>query len=106
MSEVIYKICTRAEWESALSAGVYRGSADDLRDGFIHFSRRSQVAGTLQKHFAGRTDLLLVSVEAERLGAALKLEPSRGGELFPHLYGELPTALASAVSPIAETPSG
>jgi len=102
VSEVIYKICPRAEWEAASAAGVYRGSADDLRDGFIHFSRKDQVDGTLRKHFAGQHDLVLVSVEADALGEALKFEPSRGGELFPHLYGELPTVLALGAIPIEQ----
>lgn len=108
MSEVIYKICPRSEWEAAESAGVYRGSADDQRDGFIHLSRKEQVDGTLAKHFAGKKDLVLVSVEADVLGDALKFEPSRGGELFPHLYGDLPTGIVLGAVEIDElrTPVG
>jgi uncharacterized protein (DUF952 family) len=98
--ELVYKICPRVEWEAACAAGVYRGSLDDLRDGFIHLSCKSQVEQTLRRHFAGRSDLVLVSVESARLGAALRFERSRGGESFPHLYGELPTALARTVEPI------
>jgi uncharacterized protein (DUF952 family) len=94
---IVYKICSRAEWDAAVAVGVYRGSAADERDGFIHFSRESQVAETLRKHFAGQRDLVRVSVDGDALGAALRYEASRGGELFPHLYGELPTALALAV---------
>jgi len=85
----IYKICPAPVWREAERQGGYRGSADDRRDGFIHFSTHSQVAGTLAKHFAGQTGLFLIAVEADALGDALKWERSRGGELFPHLYGEL-----------------
>lgn len=100
MGETIYKICPRAAWETACSRGVYRGSADDLRDGFIHFSRADQVQGTLAKHFAGQRDLVLVSVDAATLGEALRFEPSRGGALFPHLYGALDTSLALEIVPL------
>lgn len=85
----IYKICPASAWREAERQGVYRGSADDKRDGFIHFSAASQVAGTAAKHFAGQTGLFLIAVDADALGDALKWESSRGGELFPHLYGEL-----------------
>lgn len=85
----IYKICPASAWRDAQRAGIYRGSADDTRDGFIHFSTAAQVTETARKHFAGQTDLLLIAVDADALGAALRFEPSRGGELFPHLYGPL-----------------
>ncbi|HEX3937354.1 MAG TPA: DUF952 domain-containing protein [Xanthobacteraceae bacterium] len=86
---IIYKICERAAWRDAERAGAYDGSDTDRRDGFIHFSTAAQVAGTAAKHFAGQADLMLVAVDGDGLGAALKWEPSRGGELFPHLYGKL-----------------
>ncbi len=85
----IYKICPASAWREAERQGAFRGSADDLRDGFIHFSTASQVAGTVARHFAGQTGLFLIAINADALGDALKWEPSRGGELFPHLYGEL-----------------
>jgi len=75
-------------------AGRYDGSSDDRRDGFIHFSAADQLGGTLAKYFRDRPDLVLVAFETAALGDALKFEPSRGGDLFPHLYGSLPTALA------------
>lgn len=87
---LIYKICSQAEWDAARSAGSYTGSADDARDGFIHFSTAEQVAATVAKYFAGRGDLVLIEVDAAQLGSALRFEPSRGGALFPHLYGALP----------------
>jgi len=85
----IYKICETAQWAQAGRNGVFRGSAVDLADGYIHFSTAAQVADTAAKHFAGMPDLVLVAVEAEDLGDALKWETSRGGALFPHLYGPL-----------------
>lgn len=94
---LIFKICGEEEWRAAERQGGYRGSAVDERDGFIHFSTAAQVAETAAKHFAGRDDLLLIAVEVDVLGAALRFEPSRGGELFPHLYGTLPLSAVSFV---------
>ncbi len=85
----IYKICPASAWREAERRGVFRGSADDIRDGFIHFSLASQVAETARKHFFGQTGLFLIEVDAAALGDALRWEPSRNDELFPHLYGEL-----------------
>ncbi len=85
----IYKICPAPAWREAERQGVYRGSADDSRDGFIHFSTAAQVAETARKHFASQTGLFLVELDADALGEALRWEPSRNDELFPHLYGEL-----------------
>lgn len=85
----IYKICPASAWREAERLGVFRGSADDLRDGFIHFSTAAQVEGTARKHFAGQTGLFLIAVDADALGDDLRWEPSRNDELFPHLYGEL-----------------
>ena len=88
---VVYKICPRADWLRARQFGELMPSDDDVRDGFVHLSRKSQVAGTLARHFAGQGDLVLLAVRVERLPeAALRWEPSRGGQLFPHLYGDLP----------------
>ncbi len=93
----VYKLMPRAEWEAALAAGVYEGSADDRRDGYIHFSAADQLAATARKHFSGVGDLLLLKVDADALGTDLKWEPARGGTLFPHLYGPLPiNAVVSA----------
>ena len=103
---LIYKILPRAEWEAACAVGEFAGSAIDVKDGFIHFSASDQWPETLQKHFAGRGDLLLVAVEAAALGPQLKWEVSRGGALFPHLYGALPTALAVTVAPIPNPAGG
>lgn len=88
--EVIYKICSKAEWEVARENGVYTGSLDDARDGFIHFSAVDQVTGTLEKHFSDQKDLLLLKVVVDRLDPdALKWETSGNGIKFPHLYGDM-----------------
>ena len=97
---VVYKICSRADWDAAIAEGEYRGSEVDRRDGFIHFSTGAQVDETLRRHFAGQRDLVLVAVDTTTLGAGLRYEPSRGGQLFPHLYGALPVAAAREVIPI------
>jgi len=86
----IFKICRRSEWSEANDAGSYTGSDVDLADGFIHFSTAEQAHETARRHFANQTDLVLVSANPLSLGSALKWEPSRGGDLFPHLYGDLP----------------
>ncbi|RIA56843.1 DUF952 domain-containing protein [Dichotomicrobium thermohalophilum] len=91
MSEIIYKLMKTYAWREAEAAGVYHGSADDERDGFIHFSTADQLPGTLAKHFAGQEGLTLVAVDAATLGDKLVWEPSRRGDLFPHLYDPLPT---------------
>ncbi len=90
----VYKILPRAEWEAALGDGRFDGSAVDLADGFIHFSTAAQAPETARRYFAGQADLLLVGFDGDALGKALKWEPSRGGDLFPHLYAALPTELA------------
>ncbi|WP_245918948.1 DUF952 domain-containing protein [Melittangium boletus] len=89
------------DWRAAKTVGAYRGSADDTRDGFLHFSTAEQVRDSARKHRAGERDLWLVAVDPEALGAALRWEPASGGRrpgLFPHLYGPLPvSAVLSAV---------
>ena len=102
----IYKICPAALGREAERSGVFRGSAHDIRGGFIHFSTAEQLAETAAKHFAGQRDLVLVRVDAERLGERLKWEPARGGALFPHLYGDLAVAAVSGVDPLPRGPDG
>jgi uncharacterized protein (DUF952 family) len=99
----IYKILPRAEWEAARAAGTYDGSPVDHADGYIHFSGADQCQETARRHFAGQPDLVVLEVEADDLGEALKWEPSRGGELFPHLYGALDCRL---VREVIEAPVG
>jgi uncharacterized protein (DUF952 family) len=97
----IYKVCPQPLWRNAESAGLFRGAAIDLQDGYIHFSTAGQLGETLAKHFAGQHDLLLIEVDAARLGAHLKWEPSRGGALFPHLYTDLDLAAVAQVVPLS-----
>jgi uncharacterized protein (DUF952 family) len=103
---VIYKICRQDEWQEAIRAGVFRGAPVDLRDGYIHFSTREQLAETAARHFSGQADLLLVAVNADALGPALKWEPSRGGALFPHLYSTLALGAISWVQPLPLSADG
>lgn len=99
MSEdaTIYHVCKKEDWLRAKASGRYDGSADDRRDGFIHFSNGAQLRESVAKHRAGQDGLVLLSVDAGALGAALKWEPSRGGALFPHLYGALPVGAVTRV---------
>ena len=85
----IYKILPASEWRAAQAQGVFKGSGIDLADGYIHFSTGGQAQETARRYFAGLTDLMLLTLEADDLGPSLKWEPSRGGDLFPHLYGDL-----------------
>ncbi|MBM9594648.1 DUF952 domain-containing protein [Roseitranquillus sediminis] len=89
---LIYKILREDEWRALERDGQTDGAPVDVEDGFIHFSTAEQVSGTLAKHFQGEAGLWLLSVEADRLGDALKWEPARGGEMFPHLYRPLERA--------------
>lgn len=93
----IYKITPRAAWKAAQAAGIFAGSAVDLADGYIHFSTAAQAQETAAKHFAGQADLVILEIEADDLGAALRWEPSRGGDLFPHLYEVLSASRVRAV---------
>ncbi len=104
---LIYKILATADWRAMQATGRFDGSADDRRDGFIHLSRRDQLAGTLAKHFQGQDHLLLLGIDDSALSAAaLKWEPSRGGTLFPHLYGPLPLAAVSWAEGLAWADDG
>lgn len=103
---LIYKICPRALWRDAERQGRFTGAPVDVADGFIHFSTAAQVAETAARHFDGQDDLLLVAVEGDRLGDALRYEASRGGDLFPHLYGDLPLAAVVSVEEMPLGPDG
>ena len=86
----LYKICPRQSWSEALQLGQLPSSPDDARDGYVHLSERRQVRGTLARHFARRAELLLLVIPRARLPEqSLRYEPSRDGQLFPHLYAEL-----------------
>jgi uncharacterized protein (DUF952 family) len=101
MTRIIYKICARTGWDASRRSGVFRGAPVDARDGFIHFSTAAQVRETAAMYFAGETDLMLIAVDGPLLGDALKWEVSRGGALFPHLYGVLPLTAVLWAKPLA-----
>src|ERR1043166_6153917 len=105
-STTIYKICDAAARQAAERVGEFAGAPVDLADGYIHFSAADQVRETAAKHFAGQRDLVLVAVDADALGPALKWEPSRGGALFPHLYGKLPLTAVRWSKPLPLGPDG
>ena len=92
----IYHLSRRADWDLAKTAGSYRGSYEDTADGFLHFSTAGQVVGSAAKHRSGESGLVLLEVDSVALGEALRWEPARGGELFPHLYGPLPASAVAA----------
>ncbi len=115
-AKTIYKLLTSAEWEAAWAEGVYRGSEQDQRDGFIHLSTAAQIAETARKHFSGVPDLVLLAVDIDMIeklqalgneegrarqgeGSPLRWESSRGGDLFPHLYALLPSVAVQSVTP-------
>lgn len=96
--QIVYKIVPAELWRACLARGRFAGSAADVRDGFIHLSTAAQVRETAARHFAGTEDLLLVAVCATAV--PLRWEPSRGGDLFPHLYGELDLSAVRWVKPL------
>jgi uncharacterized protein (DUF952 family) len=100
VANTIYKICDAVLWRAAEAEGSFRGVGIDTQDGYIHFSTAAQVRETAGKHFAGVGNLVLVAVDAGRLGPALKWEPARADALFPHLYGQLPLDCVLWVKPL------
>lgn len=100
MSETTaYKIIDAAEWREAVAEGAYAGAAVDLADGYIHLSTAAQLDETARKHFAGRENLMLLTVDLTALGDTVVWEPSRGGALFPHIYGDLPVKAVTEARP-------
>jgi uncharacterized protein (DUF952 family) len=97
---LIYKIAPQALWEEAVAMGVFTGAPIDIADGYIHFSTAAQARETAAKHFSGQNDLVLVCLDDGSFGDALKYEVSRGGALFPHLYGTFHPANALWVKPL------
>lgn len=103
---LIYKICPAPLWAEAEADGRFLGAPVDVADGYIHFSTAGQVRETARRHFAGQEGLLLIALDDEALGPALRYEPSRGGALFPHLYGTLDLACVRWVAPLPLGPDG
>ena len=97
---LIYKIIDSQSWIEAMKSGIFKGATVDLRDGYIHLSAAEQVAETARLYFAGQDNLLLVAFEAETFGPALKWEASRGGTLFPHVYGAIDPKIALWAKPL------
>jgi uncharacterized protein (DUF952 family) len=106
VTPMVYKIVPETLWQQARQSGVFNGAAIDLTDGFIHFSTASQARETAARHFAGKDGLLLVAVDAEVLGEKLVFEPSRGGDLFPHLYTPLQLSAVLWEKPLPIGPDG
>lgn len=98
--KLIFHMCKAAEWAQAQAAGRYDGSSQDRADGFIHFSTAAQIVESAAKHRAGQDGLVLIEADAGCLGAALRWEPSRGGQLFPHVYGGLDLRCVRRVAPL------
>lgn len=106
MNPIIYKIATRELWREAEEKGVFDGAPIDHADGYIHFSTAEQAQETAAKHFRGQDDLLLIAIDADQLGEKLVYEPSRGGQLFPHLYAPLPLSAVRWVKPLPMNEDG
>lgn len=106
LNKRVFKVVSRDQWQEALAQGSFRGAEVDLADGFIHLSDADQVVETVEKHFKGQKDLLLVAFDASELGNQLRWEVSRGGDLFPHLYENLPTEKALQVQPLIDLDDG
>ena len=106
MAELIFKIVLATEWREAQAVGMYAGSTKDRADGFLHFSTQEQLQGTLNRYYANANDLILVAVDANGLGGALKYEPSTAGALYPHLYRSLPLSAVIWARPIARGKTG
>ena len=98
---IIYHMCKAEEWQAAEAAGVYGGSSQDIADGFIHFSTAEHIVASAAKHRAGQDGLILLSVDPDPLGDAVKWEEARGGILFPHVYGGLPVSAVTKTDPLA-----
>jgi len=103
---MIYHMCRVEEWTAAVKAKVYHGSSQDLADGFIHFSTADQIVESARRHRSHQPGLVLVAVDPARFGSRLHWEPSRGGDLFPHLYGPLDPAESASVRPLPLGPDG
>ena len=103
---IVYKVMSAAEFERMQRDGVFEGSPADITDGYIHLSCGSQLAGTLDKHFSGVDGLVLAAVDLSRLGDTVRWEPSRGGQLFPHIYGHLPIGAVVSVGAVERSADG
>jgi uncharacterized protein (DUF952 family) len=106
LDRIVYKIMSAAELKQMQRDGVFRGSPADIADGYIHLSCGSQLAATLDKHYSGADGLMLAAVDLSRLGDAVRWEPARGGQLFPHIYGPLPVEAVVSAATLERTADG
>lgn len=102
LPDLIYHICAAADWRAAQPVGRYRGSDAARADGFLHLSTAEQLAGSLEKHYPEPDGFVILTVQRAALGSELRWEPSRGGALFPHVYGEIPLSAVIAVVPATD----
>lgn len=103
---MIYKLFRAAEWTDLERDGQTPGAPVDVADGYVHFSTAPQLTGTLAKHFAGETGLMLLALDGDALGPDLRWEPARDGALFPHLYRPLRRSDVTAATPLEDGPNG
>lgn len=101
-----YKVLTAEQMATLETDGVFAGAPVDLADGYIHLSTHAQLTETVDKHFAGQSDLWVAAIDLAALGDAVKWEPSRGGQLFPHIYGPLPLSAVIACGPLTRDDAG
>ena len=101
-----WKILTAEQKDQLLADAAFLGAPVDLADGYIHLSAQPQVAGTLDKHFAGQSGLWLARVHLTALGSAVRWEKSRDGALFPHIYAALPLSAVMALAPLQRATDG
>ncbi|EMI20309.1 protein containing DUF952 [Rhodopirellula maiorica SM1] len=106
MTRSIFKVLSADQWTRAQSEGEIRGAPIDIEDGFIHLSARDQVEETVAKHFAGQDDLVLILVDEAKLGDTIRWETSRGGALFPHVYGKIPCEAVIQTWPLRRSGDG
>jgi uncharacterized protein (DUF952 family) len=104
--DLIYKIATEAIYAPARGTTSFAGMPIDAKDGYLHLSTATQLAETLRLHFAGQSDLVLLAVRSADLSDKLVWEPSRGGQLFPHYYGELPLTSVAWEAPLSVAADG
>lgn len=102
--KIAYKVLTANEWP-AFNAGAFEGSPVDKADGFIHLSTASQITETVDRHFCGQQGLVIAAIDLAALGDAVRWEPSRNGELFPHVYGQLLPRSVIAWCPLERNPN-
>ena len=104
--QIVYHLAREKAWRDAQSEGIYRGMPEDRRDGFLHFSTAAQIVESAARHKQGQADLVLLAVDAAPLADILRWETSRGGALFPHLYGDLPADAVLWAKPLPLGPDG